>query len=65
MTLVPAASGYDAFQSWYLKNRYGEYLLGAIEYQTFAAVLNPECSELQDFYKFIIVQWGDPFFEIA
>jgi hypothetical protein len=27
--------------------------------------LNPECSELQDFFKFIIVQWGEPFFEIG
>lgn len=52
VTMVSADSD---FQTWYLKNRYGEYLLGAIEYESFTSVLNPECSELQDYFKFVVV----------
>jgi hypothetical protein len=55
VTLVSADSLPNGFQTWYLKNRYGEYLLGAIEYKSFTSVLNPECSELQDYFKFIII----------
>ena len=27
-------------------------------------MLNPECSELSDFFKFALHEWGEPFFEI-
>lgn len=52
------------YQLWYLVNKFGEYLLGAIEYTSFDTVLNPECSEFQDFFKFALIKWGDPFIEV-
>jgi hypothetical protein len=51
-------------ETWFIVNRFGEYLLGGIEYTSFDAVLNPECSDFQDFYKFVLTKWGDPYFTV-
>lgn len=44
---------------------YGEYLLGAHEYQSFLSILNPEICPLGDFFKFMLVEWKTEFYDIT
>ena len=50
------------YEAWFIKNSYGEYLLGAHEYQSFDTIMSAEHCQLQDFFKFIFVEWNNEFF---
>jgi hypothetical protein len=58
--LIPASISH--YEAWFIKNTYGEYLLGAHEYQSFDTIMDAEHCQLQDFFKFIFVDWNNEFF---
>ena len=40
-------------------------MMGAHEFQSFETILNPECSELSDFFKFIFIEWKNEFYTLT